>query len=83
MRIRDEERRLARRRDLPDGAPGTRDDEVGRGECRPELLRVGKEAIVRSARARIEVRKVAFAREMEHGRPLLGERFERGLVQVP
>ena len=83
MGVGDEERWLARGRDLPHGSARAGDDEVGSSERRAELVRVGQQAVVLPAGAALELRIVALAREMEHGRPLLGERVERGLVQAP
>ena len=45
VRIRDEQRGLAGCGDLPDDAAGARDDEVGSGERRPEVVGEGKEAV--------------------------------------
>ena len=81
LRVRDEQRRAARRRDLPHRAAGPRDDDVGSGERRAEVVGERKQPV---PGAPDEIRKigvVALAGQVEHRGPLLAEGFDRCLVQ--
>ncbi len=81
VRIGDEERRLAGGGNLPDGAAGPRDDEVGSRERCAEIVREGEEPVTRARDRLPQARIVALAAEMEDCGPIGGEGGDRGLVQ--
>ena len=80
VRVRDEQRRPAGGGDLPDRSARAGDDEIGGGESGAEVVRERGAAVV-GARDAARALVVALAGEMEHGRPAVAERLERGLVQ--
>ena len=65
VRVGDEERRLAGGGDLPDRAAGPRDDEIGRGERRAELVREVEQPVLGPRRARGKLGVVALAGQMQ------------------
>ncbi len=83
VRIRDEQRWPAGRRDFPDGPARSGDNEIGCGQRGAELVREGEEAVVVAPGAPVELGEVPFPGEVEHGRPLGGEGVQGGVVQTP
>src|SRR5581483_5352797 len=83
VRRRDEHGRLPRRRDLPDGAAGTTEDEVRRRERAREVVGPGQEPVVRPQPPSGELLRVALAAEVQHGGPRRAEGVDRQLVQHP
>src|SRR5262245_11725959 len=81
VRIWNEERRPAGRRDLPDGATGPCHDEVRGGEGSAEVVREGEQAVLPALDTALQPRIVAFAGKVKDGGPGAPERLERGLVQ--
>ena len=83
VRIRDEQRRLARGRDLPHRAPGARDDEVGRGQRGSELVGEREQPVVVAPRTPVELGKVPLAGEVEDGRARSARRPRRQPRSAP
>ena len=80
-RIRHEDRRLAGRRDLPDGRAGAREHEVAGRDRRAEPLRLGEHAVVVAARAAPHEVEVTLAGHVQDRRPARAPRVDDELVQ--
>ena len=81
MRVGHEDRRCARRRELPDRAAGPRDREIGRGKRLPEPLRRRQQHVVRPADSRSESREVPLAGDVQDSRAAFSVRVHGEFVE--